>query len=201
MSYRLPTLNGLRAFEAAARHGGFKEAARELGVTPGAVSQQVKTLEGVLGLRLFRRLHRGLVLTGDGEAYLPPVSTAFRMMSDATETVAPALRGRKLRFGVAKGIDALLPNAWPEKHSDLAVVISRSRLPATLDKIATGEVDAILRWDDQMLSGLAIETLAEVREESHRSRIVLVCKPALSGCSQYRALVRALRAILKKRSH
>lgn len=172
MSYRLPTLNGLRAFEAAARHGGFKEAARELGVTPGAVSQQVKALEGVLGLRLFRRLHRGLVLTGEGEAYLPAVSTALRMVSDATEKVAPALRGRKFRLGVARGLDAFLPDAWPEKNSNLAVVVSRSRIPATLDKVVMGEVDAIVRWDDQAFPGLASETVAEIRD---RPRIVLVC--------------------------
>jgi len=60
MSHRLPPLNGLRSFEAAARHLSFTHAADELGVTPGAVSQQVKSLEGALGITLFRRLPRSL---------------------------------------------------------------------------------------------------------------------------------------------
>ena len=59
MSYRLPPLNGLRAFEASARHLSFRRAADELCVTPGAVSQQVKSLEASIGVKLFRRLPRG----------------------------------------------------------------------------------------------------------------------------------------------
>ena len=57
MSHRLPPLNGLRSFEAAARHLSFARAADELCVTPGAVSQQVKSLEAALGLKLFARTH------------------------------------------------------------------------------------------------------------------------------------------------
>ena len=62
MTYRLPSLNALRAFEAAARHLSFKTAATELGVTAGAVSQQVKKLENSLSVELFRRLPHGLLL-------------------------------------------------------------------------------------------------------------------------------------------
>src|SRR5215208_4652223 len=101
MSHRLPPLNGLRSFEAAARHLSFTRAADELGVTPGAVSQQVKSLEGALGVALFRRLPRSLVLTDAGEAYLPQIASAFEIISKATEMAAPALRGRKLRLGIA----------------------------------------------------------------------------------------------------
>jgi DNA-binding transcriptional LysR family regulator len=90
MSHRLPPLNGLRSFEAAARHLSFTRAADELGVTAGAVSQQVKSLEGALGVTLFRRLPRSLVLTGDGEAYLPAITLAFETISRATEMTAPA---------------------------------------------------------------------------------------------------------------
>src|SRR5882762_1842927 len=89
MSYRLPPLNGLRSFEAAARHLSFTRAADELGVTPGAVSQQVKSLEGALGITLFRRLPRSLILTSEGEAYLPSITSAFDLISRATETSAP----------------------------------------------------------------------------------------------------------------
>ncbi|HEY2530134.1 MAG TPA: LysR family transcriptional regulator [Xanthobacteraceae bacterium] len=101
MSYRLPPLNGLRAFEACARHLSFKRAADELCVTPRAVSQQVKSLEESIGVRLFRRLPRGLLLTAAGEDYLPSISRAFHAISDATENVAPALKGRLLRFAIS----------------------------------------------------------------------------------------------------
>ena len=65
MSYRLPPLNALRAFEAAARHLSFKKAADELSVTPTAVSHQIRGLEDYLGIPLFRRLTRALELTAD----------------------------------------------------------------------------------------------------------------------------------------
>ena len=70
MARRLPPLNAVRAFEAAARHGSFVKAAEELHVTPGAVSQQVKALEAWFGRPLFRRLHRGVALNDAGTAYL-----------------------------------------------------------------------------------------------------------------------------------
>jgi LysR family transcriptional regulator, glycine cleavage system transcriptional activator len=68
---RFPPLNALRAFEAAARLLSFKKAAKELYVTPGAVSHQVKLLEDHLGVALFRRLTRALELTPEAHAMLP----------------------------------------------------------------------------------------------------------------------------------
>ena len=82
-------LNALRAFEAAARHLSFKLAAHELHVTPAAVGQQVKALEARLGVRLFERLHKQLVLTEAGQAYLPEVSGGFRRIANATEQLKP----------------------------------------------------------------------------------------------------------------
>ena len=70
MTYILPPLNALRAFEAAARHLSFKLAAHELHVTPAAVGQQVKALEERLGVRLFERLHKQLILTPAGLIFL-----------------------------------------------------------------------------------------------------------------------------------
>jgi hypothetical protein len=78
ISHRLPPLNGLRSFEAAARRLSFTRAADELSVTPGAVSQQVRSLERALGITLFRRLPRSLILTDEGEAYLPAIVRAGR---------------------------------------------------------------------------------------------------------------------------
>ena len=68
MSYRLPPLNSLRLFEAAGRHLSFKQAAAELHVTPSAVSHGIKSLEDWLGVALFARDHRSIVLTAAGEA-------------------------------------------------------------------------------------------------------------------------------------
>jgi LysR family transcriptional regulator, glycine cleavage system transcriptional activator len=74
MTMRLPPLNSLRAFEAAARLGGFAVAAEELNVTPAAISHQVKSLEGHLDVQLFHRMARGLALTNAGQELLPNIS-------------------------------------------------------------------------------------------------------------------------------
>ena len=73
MATRLPPLNALRTFEAAARHLSFTKAANELFVTQAAVSHQIRTLEEHLGTVLFRRMNRSLMLTDEGQALLPAV--------------------------------------------------------------------------------------------------------------------------------
>ncbi|MBC8021953.1 MAG: transcriptional regulator GcvA, partial [Burkholderiales bacterium] len=84
---RFPPLNALRAFEAAARHASFKNAAKELHVTPGAVSHQVKLLEDYLGVQLFRRLTRALELTTEAHAMLPKVREGLEALHAAVERV------------------------------------------------------------------------------------------------------------------
>lgn len=86
-SGRLPPLNALRAFEAAARHMSFKKAAKELHVTAGAVSHQVKLLEDHLGMPLFRRLTRALELTPEAQAMLPKVREGLEALAAAVELV------------------------------------------------------------------------------------------------------------------
>jgi LysR family transcriptional regulator, glycine cleavage system transcriptional activator len=86
MSYRLPPLAVLRAFEAAARHLSFKKAAEELHLTPAAVSQQIKGLEEYLGVPLFRRLTRALELTEHAKAMLPKLREGFDCLAAAVET-------------------------------------------------------------------------------------------------------------------
>ena len=85
MTKRLPPLNALRAFEAAARRGGFAKAALELAVTPAAISQQVRLLEEDLGVSLFHRLPRGLILTEAGREALPELRQAFAHLARAVE--------------------------------------------------------------------------------------------------------------------
>jgi len=86
LSYRLPPLPALRAFEAAARHLSFKKAAEELHVTPAAISQQIKALESYLGVSLFRRLTRALEVTPSGLAMLPKIRESFECLAAAVET-------------------------------------------------------------------------------------------------------------------
>ena len=77
MALSLPSLNGLRAFEAAARYLSFTRAADELNVTQTAISHQIRRLEEQLGLKLFVRRNRTLALTREAESYLPAVRAAF----------------------------------------------------------------------------------------------------------------------------
>ncbi|WP_170135022.1 LysR substrate-binding domain-containing protein [Acuticoccus kandeliae] len=81
---RLPPLNALRAFEAAARHESFALAARELGVTPAAISRHVKMLEATTGHALFERHPQSLSLTSYGREWLPALSEAFNILEMST---------------------------------------------------------------------------------------------------------------------
>ena len=107
MARRLPSLNALRAFEAAARHLSFTRAAGELNVSQAAVSQQIKLLEERLGEPLFRRRHRGLELTDVGQAYLPPVRAAFDRLERATEQLFAGARTRVLSVRVSTSFATL----------------------------------------------------------------------------------------------
>jgi LysR family glycine cleavage system transcriptional activator len=92
MSTYLPSLASLRAFEATARHLSVTKAAQELNVTPGAVSLQVRELEQTLGVTMFERRPRQLVLTEDGSTYFATLRRAFRMMREATEELTARKR-------------------------------------------------------------------------------------------------------------
>lgn len=98
MSYHLPPLNWLRAFEASARLGNFTRAAEELLITPAAVSYQVRQLEQKLGYPLFERVHRALQLTRLGQTYLPSVTKAFSDLSISTVSVFGQRENRPVRF-------------------------------------------------------------------------------------------------------
>lgn len=82
---RLPPLEWIVTFEAAARLGNFTAAAKELGMTQAAVSQHLRKLEGRLDTRFFHRLARGVQLTAEGEAYLPHARAAIDTLARATE--------------------------------------------------------------------------------------------------------------------
>jgi LysR family glycine cleavage system transcriptional activator len=193
MSYRLPPLNALRAFEASARHLSFKRAADELSVTAGAVSQQVKSLEARMGVSLFRRLSRGLVLTAAGESYLPSISRAFHAISEATEKVAPALKGRQLRFGISPRLSKQRFPIVDKLMRDGGAPVARIILTDDLEKLIEGRLDMLLRASLQSPPGLHLDRV-ELRTSAGRLVATsLVTLPGLAGCREHRALLKLLR--------
>ena len=142
MTYTLPPLNALRAFEAAARHLSFKLAAHELHVTPAAVGQQVKALEARLGVTLFERLHKQLILTAAGQAYLPGISAGFRRIADATSQLKPA-GAVLLQLGVHGSFDLrrLELAEFRRAHAEIGLRVLQ---PAGLHELVEGKVDVLI---------------------------------------------------------
>ncbi len=125
MARRLPPLNALRAFEAAARHLSFTRAAEELNVTQAAISHQVKGIEERLGVVLFRRLNRALLLTDAGQSYLPAVRDAFDRIAEATGNLKAHDSAGVLTVSVLPSFAAkwLVPRlgGFREAHPDIAL--------------------------------------------------------------------------------
>jgi LysR family transcriptional regulator, glycine cleavage system transcriptional activator len=144
MTYLLPPLNALRAFEAA-RHLSFKQAAHELHVTAGAISQQVRQLEERLGVQLFERLTRQVILTPAGEAYLTPVRKAFHRIAEATSELRPEGITGLLHIGVHGGFDVdglrTLLAQFRRAQPQVAIRISQ---PAGLHELLEGKVDVVI---------------------------------------------------------
>ena len=144
---RLPSLNALRAFEAAGRHLSFTRAARELNVTQAAVSHQIKALEAQLGVRLFRRAARGLLLTDTGQAYLSDVREAFRRLIQATER----LRTRDVAGVLTVSVLPSLASRWlihrlggfQERHPEIDVRVSADDRTVQFDR---EDVDVAIRY-------------------------------------------------------
>jgi LysR family glycine cleavage system transcriptional activator len=194
MTYRLPPLNGLRAFEAAARHMSFRGAADELCVTPGAVSQLVKALETALGVALFRRSARAIALTAEGRKYLPSIRKAFEEIAKATEATAPGLRGRKLRLGIAPAIDrADCPVVRRLVHEKEIAPIVGVRVKDDPALVAQGGgLDALLRTSDEACAGLHINRVVVRGRDQSPIPAVLVTRPGIAGCRQHETLVKLL---------
>ena len=182
---RLPPLNALRAFEAAARHLSFKNAARELHVTPGAVSHQVKLLEDSLGIPLFRRLTRALELTPEGQVLLPKVQEGLRNLAEAVERVRSRGEARTLTVMAPPNFAArwLVPRlaSFTDSHPGLDLHVA-SR-PAMIDGRADTESSpspeasevaplAMVRFGDGRYPGARVD-------EVFSAVYVPVCSPRL----------------------
>ena len=144
---KLPPLNALRAFEAAARHLSFKRAAAELAVTPAAVSHQVRALEAQLGVELFARGHRALALTRAGARSLPGLTDAFDALDDAVHALRARSAPPRLVLSVVPSFGAnwLVPRlgAFRAKHRAIDLVVLSS---AELVDFARDPVDVGIRF-------------------------------------------------------
>ncbi len=173
MSRRLPPLNSLRAFEAAARHLSLKKAAEELHVTPAAVSHQVRTLEEYCGAQLFHRLARALRLTEAGQAALPLLREGFDKLAEAAEVMRAEERAGILTVSVPPTFGAkwLIPrlDRFRAVHPEFDV-----RIDATdaLTNFAGDGVDVALRYGRGTYRNLRSECL--MREVAFP-----VCSPRL----------------------
>jgi len=173
MRPRLPPLNNLKAFDAAARHESFTRAAEELCVTQGAVSQQVKALEAALGIKLFNRERQRLIITEAGRDYLTIVRDALDRIALGTERLLQRQNAGVLTISTspdfaAKWLVHRLGN-FAEAHSDIDL-----RVSATLHHVdfAREEVDLAVRHGDGNWPGLdTVQLSAE--------QLFAICSPKL----------------------
>ncbi|MCP4617959.1 MAG: LysR family transcriptional regulator [Bradyrhizobium sp.] len=172
---KLPPLTELRAFEAAARQLSFKRAAAELGVTPTAVSHQIKLLERYCGHQLFRRRPRPMTLTPAGQRLFPVVRDGFETFADALDMMRSGATGGKLRITATNAFAArwLVPRLpdWRAGHPRLKLDILGT--DAVLD-LNSGEADIAIRYARKAPAGLASVELA-------RDRFFVVASPKLIG--------------------
>ena len=173
MARRLPPLNGLKAFEAAARSESFTRAAKELNVTQGAVSHQVKALEDTLGLRLFHRERQRLILTEAGRDYLAVIRDALDQIAVGTERLLQRQESGVLTVSTSPDFAAKwLVNRlsrFSEKHPDVDL-----RVSATTHYVdfARDDVDIAIRHGDGNWPGLDVQRL-------YSERLFPVCSPKL----------------------
>jgi LysR family glycine cleavage system transcriptional activator len=173
MRRRLPPLNALKAFEAAARSESFTRAAEELSVTQGAVSQQVKALEATLGIKLFNRVRQRLVITEAGREYLVVVRDALDRFAVGTERLMQHQSSGVLTISTSPDFAAkwlvYRLGRFAEVHPEIDLRISATALH--LD-FAREDVDLAVRHGDGKWLGLDVVRLCS-------ERLFPVCSPKL----------------------
>ncbi|MZR32431.1 transcriptional regulator GcvA [Sneathiella litorea] len=171
---RLPPLKALRSFEAAARHLSFSKAAEELFVTPAAVSHQIKALEDWLGVTLFKRLNRAVILTNEGQNYLVGVRNGLETISSATEKIMQQDVSGALHVDTLPSFASrwLLPRLrlFREAHPDIDVRLSASD---HLTDFNREDVDVVIRYGHGNYPGLRVDKI--LTEEV----MFPVCSPSL----------------------
>jgi len=169
--YNFPPLNSLRAFEAAARHLSFQNAAEELSVTPGAISQQIKKLEDILQTPLFHRDSRAVTLTEAGRVLRPDLSRGFESLDEAVQQLKQSAEHQHITVSMTPSFAAkwLVPRLekWTAQQPDVDVRISAS---LGLANFGPDGVDLGVRFGSGNYDGL---TSALLLKES----FVVVCSP------------------------
>jgi len=173
MARRLTHLNGIRAFEAAARHMSFAEAAQELGVTPAAVSQQIKALEDYLGVALFKRTKRALFLTETAQAVLPAARDGFDLLASVLTRARVSSAHDPLVISVTPSLAAkwLMPRLerFIARYPEIDIRIDTN---SRLVDFAREAVDVAVRYGAGDWPGLEITPLMS-------ESIFPVCSPKL----------------------
>lgn len=170
---RLPPLATLRAFEAAARHLSFKQAAAELAVTPTAISHQIRLLEETLGRRLFERRARRVVLTATGQVLYPALRDGLDTMARAVDAVRAKRSDRAVTLTATMTFTSkwLVPRvaAFRSRHPGIGLRVLASNDPVEL---RSGAADIAVRYGRGPYPGYRSEPLFQ-------SRFALVCSPHL----------------------
>ena len=177
--------NALHAFVVAARHGSFSKAAEELHVTPAAVSQQIRTLEDLLGVQLFHRLHRGLTLTDAGRAGLDKMQRGFANLDAAIHQITDGTAKQELNIWTSPSFASkwLMPrmHRFREAHPKIDLRISGS--PSLIDSDTTApslsaeilkahNIDVAIRFGSGNYPGCVVDRIMEVDA-------ITLCSPAL----------------------
>lgn len=171
-----PPLNALRAFEAAARLGGFAKAAEELCVTPGAITQHIKTLENWVGVTLFERRSQGVQLTQSGVRLAPEFTAAFDRLGEAVHALKEVTEARVIHIAALPSVAQLwlstrLPHLRAENPQYQFSVTALEHAPNLLRDMFDWSVfferpgqtpDGILLEDDQIFPVCSPEIAAEL---------------------------------------
>lgn len=173
MAHDIPPLAWLRAFESAARHRNFTLAATELGLTPAAVSYQVRALEELLGYPLFERKTRPMTMTTMGALYVPWVTRAFTVLGQGTTDVFGARTARPVRLRCVPTFAVLwlvprLP-AFRAQHPDVDLQLHIGTWSSALDQ---DRFDFDIRFGGGQWKGENAELLC-------RGPVIPVCHPDL----------------------
>ena len=182
LAKRLPPPTSLLAFEAAARHGSFTSAARELNVTQAAISQHVRKLEEHLGILLFHRLHRGLQITPEGDELFRTATMAFEHISATADRLKPQSQSNEIYIGVTMAIATfwLLPRLpkWRALHPDIEVhLVATDRGFEAIEE----KVDAAIVFDTPKWPGFEVTRLSRTETFPVCSPDYLIGKPPINN--------------------
>lgn len=173
---KLPPLKAIHVFEAAARLGSFLKTAEELYITPSAVSHQIRSLEALLGIQLFHRIHRSVILTDMGRRYAEEVAEAFAQIEAATRNTVRTGKSDILSIHAVPSLASqwLMPrlSRFGELYPDIDV-----RLNASVEAVnlAGGSVDFDIRYRPMLQSA------GTVTEAFPAETIVVLCSPRLAS--------------------